>query len=309
MFQLMTDPDLPSCHQVSGFSRVRTQKVGASSCAQDPLGAGQYVFTSIRWLDPDDLDDTKLLASGIKEFLRNHEHLAEALCFDQLINVLRVVVATWRGNSNLGPSPLHHLKIYDEACFLPTNLYFTSGEHRNRVRTRAPQEPRSSQPMVIPNPELHGEIYNSQNCEGLAGIAAIAGTTGSDDGRAVAEDDEAAARFAAVDAQPLLFQPPPSLQHPSLFVARFGPIPPRRLLGDSADSAARPVLSDQPEDGGTFFLADPFPDDCAGLAADEWAVDLPLAGDSDPDGAWATFDALLPHMLRDSARGGAARCI
>ena len=51
--------------QASGFRRVRNRKAGASNRAQDPLGAGLYMFSGIRWLDPDEPHEVKLLASGL----------------------------------------------------------------------------------------------------------------------------------------------------------------------------------------------------------------------------------------------------
>ena len=61
--------------QASGFRRVRNRKAGASNRAQDPLGAGLYMFSGIRWLNPDEPAEVKLLASGLAHLAACFPHL------------------------------------------------------------------------------------------------------------------------------------------------------------------------------------------------------------------------------------------
>ena len=282
------------------------RKVGASSCAQDPLGAGQYVFTCVRWLDPDDPQDAARLASGLKDFLHRHEHLSQTLCPVRLVNVLRIVIATWRGSTTRHPSPLHHrVDVSETACFLPTAFNWTSIQYSSGVMPLAEH----AQPVALPFPASRSEDCFGQTCERLA---AMAGPDRSD--KAVAISAKALACFATRPEHLLSFQPPPSLQHPSSPGGRSESIVTYSSPAVSdADSDASFSLSDPLQDGDADmpadpcaayeafldplqdrggdcvgwrdFLADPFAatDDCTGWAdvgASEWAADLPPAGEA-----------------------------
>ena len=285
------------------------RKVGAASCAQDPLGAGQYLFTCVRWLDPDDPQDAARLASGLKDFLHRHEHLSKTLCPVRLVNVLRIVIATWRGSTTRHPSPLHHrVDVSETACFLPTAFNWTSIQYSSGVMPLAEH----AQPVALPFPASRSEDCCGQTCERLA---AMAGPDRSDKSAAVSAGS-AAACFAARPEQLLSFLPPPSYSSRAVLGADSDASgsPPYPLRDGDADmpadpspSAAYEAFLDPLQDRGggcvgwSDFLADPFPttDDCTGWTdggADEWAADLPPAGDA--GAAWETFDALLPLILR-----------
>ena len=286
--------------QASGFHRLRMRKVGASSCAQDPLGAGQYVFTGVRWLDPDDPQDAACLASGIMDFLHRHEHLNQALCPVRLVNVLRSVIATWRESRTHHATILHGRVDVSTACFrfLPTSSSWTSSQHYIGVMPKAEH----AQLVALPYPASRSEECFGQTCERLA---AIAGADRSNEAAAVSAES-AAAWFAARPAQPLSFLPPPSLPHPSLLAGRSEPIAPTNEACLDEEHSPKAILGsffpDALQDSGSFFLADPFPavdDECCGWvdgAAGAWTADLPPAGDAGE--AWETFDALLPLILR-----------
>ena len=64
--------------QAFGYQRVRNRRVGASNREQDPLGAGLYVFSGVRWLDPDEPSEAQLIASGLTLLVRMFPELG---CF------------------------------------------------------------------------------------------------------------------------------------------------------------------------------------------------------------------------------------
>ena len=64
--------------QASGYQRVRNRRVGASNREQDPLGAGLYMFSGVRWLDPDEPSEAQLIASGLTRLVRMFPELG---CF------------------------------------------------------------------------------------------------------------------------------------------------------------------------------------------------------------------------------------
>ena len=256
------------------------RKVGASSCAQDPLGAGQYVFSGVRWLDPDDPQDAARLASGIKDFMLRHMHLNQALFPVHLVNVLRSVIATWRESRTCHPTILHgRVDVSTAWIILPTSSSFYCRSSQNCIGVM----PRADhlQPVTLPHPAIHSERCYGQTCVSVSAEAA-------------------AARVAARPAQLLSFLPPPSLPHPSLLAGRSEPIAPTNEACIAEEHSPKAILGsffpDALQERGSFFLAEPFPavdDECcrADGAAGAWTADLPPAGDA--GAAWETFDALI----------------
>jgi hypothetical protein len=51
--------------QASGFVKARNRRTGASSRMNDPSGAGLYVFSNRRWINPDDHEEITQLSEGI----------------------------------------------------------------------------------------------------------------------------------------------------------------------------------------------------------------------------------------------------
>ena len=66
--------------QASGFKRVRNRRVGASNRASDPLGAGLYVFSGLRWLSPDDPCEARFLSDGLARLVGTFPHLGRHSC-------------------------------------------------------------------------------------------------------------------------------------------------------------------------------------------------------------------------------------
>ena len=276
------------------------RKVGSSSCAKDPLGAGQYVFTGVRWLDPDDPQDAARLDSGIKDFMLRHMRLNQALFPVRLVNVLRSVIGTWRESRTRNPTLLHGRVDVSTACFrfLPTSSSWTSSQYCGGVMPQAEH----AQLVALPYHASRSEECFGQTCEPHV---AMAGPDRSDKAVSVSAE-AAAARVAARPAQPLSFLPPPSLPHPSLLAGRSEPIAPTNEACIAEEHSPKAILGsffpDALQERGSFFLAEPFPgvdDECCGWAdgaAGEWAADLPPVGDA--GAAWETFDALLPLILR-----------
>ena len=88
-----------SVWQASGFQRVRNRRVGASNRARDPLGAGLYIFSGVRWLDPDNPVDAHLLRSSFASLTHAFPHLAGVSLLDRLAAILRRNRSEWSQNA------------------------------------------------------------------------------------------------------------------------------------------------------------------------------------------------------------------
>ena len=262
-----------------------------STCSQDPLGSGQYVFGCTRWLDPDDPRDVELLATGFDDFQRDHALLKPALSFDRLVTVLRRVVSIWRGtgsrSASLSASPCISAASSSQRCFnLPAG------------QTRL---------SMLACPE-NGSTRCNQGVPRIAAFEQQARTAHPAPSAPPPAASPAQDQADASSAPPLeaYSRPCPT---PPCSKAASGPYPqPTPLLcGRSASPGAPSVWSragSEPDIPGADFL-DPFDADggtgesaavpAYGAAVDEWAADLPPAGD--PDAPWCTFDALLPRLL------------
>jgi hypothetical protein len=77
---------------------VRNRRVGASNRVSDPLGAGLYVFSGVRWLSPDDPCEAQQLSEGLARLVGSFPHLGGAR-LERLKSILR------RNRSEWGQSP------------------------------------------------------------------------------------------------------------------------------------------------------------------------------------------------------------
>jgi hypothetical protein len=261
------------------------RKVGTSSCARDPLGAGQYVFSFVRWLNPDDAQDSEILARGLDDFFHRFHHLRGALSPSRLADVLRRVVCAWR------TSLVRSLAPFCSDLLLPVNQLSSKD-----LGTRRPSTEICMPAMQLPCPNLDGQPQDSyQTSSGIASKLEPASPPPHDGPRLPSSQLTATPPPPAHDP-PLLAQPPP----PPCMIDSFLPHP--RFAPSAVAAHAHGPHFTAPSDLTGGHRAAPRGLASAGWccgAADEWAVDLPPA--SDPGGAWATFDALLPHILRSCA--------
>jgi hypothetical protein len=73
---------------------VRNRRVGASNRTSDPLGAGVYVFSGVRWLSPDDPFEAQLLSDGLSRLVGIFPHLG-AMQLERLKSILRRNRSEW----------------------------------------------------------------------------------------------------------------------------------------------------------------------------------------------------------------------
>ena len=74
---------------------MRNRRVGASSRAHDPLGAGLYIFSGVRWLDPDSPSEINLLRRGLTNLVSAFPQLADPATLDRLAAILRRNRSEW----------------------------------------------------------------------------------------------------------------------------------------------------------------------------------------------------------------------
>jgi hypothetical protein len=77
--------------QASGFRRVRNRKAGVSNRVDDPLGAGLYMFSGIRWLNPDESQEVEQLSVDLARLILKFPHLESLAAggIDWLLAILR----------------------------------------------------------------------------------------------------------------------------------------------------------------------------------------------------------------------------
>jgi hypothetical protein len=77
--------------QASGFQRVRNRKAGVTNRSDDPLGAGLYMFSGVRWLNPDNQQEVQLLTTGLSQLTINFPQLCSTASGDlwHLLEILR----------------------------------------------------------------------------------------------------------------------------------------------------------------------------------------------------------------------------
>ena len=83
---------------------MRNRRVGAANRASDPLGAGLYVFSGVRWLSPDDPCEAQLLSDGLARLVSTFPHLGGAIQLERLKSIgLHPAAQPLR----VGPEPGH----------------------------------------------------------------------------------------------------------------------------------------------------------------------------------------------------------
>ena len=138
--------------QADGFNRVRNRK--ACNRSLDPLGAGLYVFSGVRWLDPDDLDENQLLISGFRRLTINFPHLISMTLggAERLSAILRRNRIEWIMQEQIAckPSQLRRAqcaRVFNEpiigplAASIAGSPSYATVDHSPALRTRSPVTP------------------------------------------------------------------------------------------------------------------------------------------------------------------------
>eukprot|EP00286_Rhodomonas_abbreviata_P017174 CAMPEP_0181329710 /NCGR_PEP_ID=MMETSP1101-20121128/23467_1 /TAXON_ID=46948 /ORGANISM="Rhodomonas abbreviata, Strain Caron Lab Isolate" /LENGTH=370 /DNA_ID=CAMNT_0023438829 /DNA_START=77 /DNA_END=1189 /DNA_ORIENTATION=- len=80
--------------QKAGFMRVRDRRTHATKRADDPTGAGMYLFCNVRWRDPNDPDDRAELVKGWQA-LEKLPDLVQQCTFENFISVIERFHRNW----------------------------------------------------------------------------------------------------------------------------------------------------------------------------------------------------------------------
>mmetsp|Transcript_60803 Transcript_60803/g.162602 ORF Transcript_60803/g.162602 Transcript_60803/m.162602 type:complete len:346 (+) Transcript_60803:133-1170(+) len=81
--------------QAQGFRRVRDRRAGATNRSQDPLGAGLYVFSGVRFLNPCAPDDHSIIASRHLDLIKAFPYLAAELSLEDVLRSLHHARDVW----------------------------------------------------------------------------------------------------------------------------------------------------------------------------------------------------------------------
>mmetsp|Transcript_60805 Transcript_60805/g.162617 ORF Transcript_60805/g.162617 Transcript_60805/m.162617 type:complete len:394 (+) Transcript_60805:133-1314(+) len=88
-------PDIFDPVQTQGFRRVRDRRAGATNRSQDPLGAGLYVFSGVRFLNPCAPDDHSIIASRHLDLIKAFPYLAAELSLEDVLRSLHHARDVW----------------------------------------------------------------------------------------------------------------------------------------------------------------------------------------------------------------------
>ena len=318
--------------QASGFRRVRNRRVGASNRASDPLGAGLYVFSGVRWLSPDDPCEAQHLSDGLARLVGTFPHLGGAIQLERLKSILRRNRCEWdqspgtqsrrRGRRTLRQCGVAvHAESGGASCPCPCERI--GADH-------------SSFGITHPTPadcQATASILQDWLLPGVGGLCLSAAAAEPQYRPSAGPANQAIHGFQAppqarhrCPARPFALAPAPSSPSarpltPTIFAvacsAAHTPVqspchcrhgsehaPAETEAACGEGGADWPAARWSCEEAGGWLLAGPLEAEGAGEPGGCWAggrawsvvlLDLPPAGD--PGAAWATFDTLLPHIL------------
>ena len=318
--------------QASGFIRARNRKIGAANQKEDPLGAGLYLFAGVRWLDPDCPADATQLSANIISFNSIFASYGCSLQLESLRSNLRRVISLWKANESDVEKRRRRIRPKARCTAgddppednVQTSCLDTSTRSLESVSTSFALTPKVARPPVfvsLSNADsagLHQSSYDISNDQCMQPLSAIPSGAWQQNMQHVYQhplahnasqwsrsDPEASCRQSrssghghASGAAPTdlaSFNPDIDLEAASLDLphvrtmisSQAGPQAPRsRRCRESSAFSARIGSTDRPAGDGARPSEAP-----------TWSVldDLPT-GDS--SAGWATFDSLLPAILR-----------
>jgi hypothetical protein len=279
--------------QASGFRRVRNRRVGASRRTSDPLGAGLYVFSGVRWLSPDDPCEAQLLSDGLSRLVSIFPHLGGAMQLERLKSILR------RNRSEWDQSPgtqsrrrkRRALQMCDGGLPLACGA-LGSGSSSPCEHSDADHSSFALAPQPAPaDRQATASMLRDWSLAGAGGhclpAAAVEPHQPSPLAGRPAWHQRPARPFALAPCPSSPAARPPA---PTTFAAACS----AAHTPEQLPSAPLPLPEHVPAEE-WVYAGWAIGEDCGG---DGGLLDLPPAGD--PGVAWATFDTLLPQILNQA---------
>eukprot|EP00961_Rhodomonas_salina_P004471 61099-Rhodomonas_salina.2 len=82
--------------QTSGFSMIRDRRTTAKNKNDDPYGSGLYLYTEVKWRDPNNVDDLCHLLHAWNVLRAEHSHFAKDCSFETFLEVIRSMLNAWK---------------------------------------------------------------------------------------------------------------------------------------------------------------------------------------------------------------------
>jgi len=95
----LTEVQLNKALQKAGFKRVRDRRTHATRRTDDPTGAGMYLFSGVRWRDPNDPADRNHLLNGWNAMIKKFPMIAKKCTVEHFLDVVTKFHKSWQPNA------------------------------------------------------------------------------------------------------------------------------------------------------------------------------------------------------------------
>ena len=82
------------------YERQRDRRCKAQNCKEDPVGAGMYLFSQRRWLDPADKKDRERLLAGWNELVATYSEHAQRCCLIEFLSIIERFRLGWQPSAH-----------------------------------------------------------------------------------------------------------------------------------------------------------------------------------------------------------------
>eukprot|EP00961_Rhodomonas_salina_P113020 1520548-Rhodomonas_salina.1 len=95
----LNEVQLNKALQGAGFQRVRDRRAQAIKRTEDPTGAGMYLFSNLKWRDPQDPVDHNHLVSGWKAICERFPMVGQRCDAEKFLGIVEKFHSSWQPNA------------------------------------------------------------------------------------------------------------------------------------------------------------------------------------------------------------------